>query len=181
MRLRLVELGRFESVRDRLVASYGRTREGVSTQDWVGLDDYVVMLESAHEVLGDEGMRQFGAMRIGHESELDNIGAILRSWKRMYGDSPATMLQVSAHLWRAALAEAGHLEVIEVGTSSVTVRFVDPPKQLRASRAWRLLLEGIFEGLVHAASAEGRARFDAGGSPDHLDAHVTWGANSPSA
>jgi hypothetical protein len=171
LREALVERGLWRDVlgrarEDHALADASALEQAVHSS-WVPLDTYASMVDAVGDILGEDGVRDLGEGGLDGELEDGFYSTMLRSWVQSLSAEPEEVVRAGPHLWRAALRNAGTMQLAASGNGFTRLRIQMPPPQLLASRAWQVLLEGIgralldhlgLHGDVHCAPASGESR-----------------------
>lgn len=126
--------------------------DGVSHQDWVGVEALIALLDVMGEIMGLDELRWMVRKRIVDPAGSNFFAPILRSWARSFGTSPEHMLRGVVHVWRAALRGSGTMRHLRVRPDEVHLVIEGPlSSTYRASPAFCAQLEGLAFSLLDFA------------------------------
>lgn len=175
MRHMLLEHDRWAQVRERLIARDPHAAEWIDARhigDWYPMERHVAMMGAFQDVVGDEGLRAFGKMRLREALLGGMLAPIFRSWTRSYVSAPSQFLRVTPHAWRAVTRNAGRMSVARNVEREMQLRVIDAPESVRRASAWHRFLEGYTTGLLEAGALEGTVIVTVGS--DAIEILLTW-------
>ncbi len=147
----LKERGLWDAVRTDILrrdpfASHWVDRIADST--WCPLDRGAQLIETAHGLLGDDGVRSLGVARFSRAMDTGVLAPMLRSWARTVAPDTMTLVKLAPHLWRAGSQGLGELKVLEVERGFARLQFTSDHPTFVACHAWHVFLEGFALALI---------------------------------
>lgn len=170
----LRERGDWEAVAAHLPEAWTEPQAEPKEDAWVGMDDYLGLLDAVGKALGTQQARRLGFFD-GPRPEDSLVGGKIQKLQSALVSQPVDWLTLPGWLWRSITRDAGVMRKIELGDSHVVFRLERLPERLVHHPIFHERIMGLLESMARRAEIDCRTEVEiVEGRGEVLQFRLSW-------